>query len=107
LKEYGGARNCPVFYEEERAEIDAALNILAGDTRDKLETLIRDWWMKTYRVFLFGMDFLHSKQNIEPKAPPEIRYALQVIHSHSDKNKLLADMLVLAQKRRIGLAAVH
>jgi hypothetical protein len=107
LREYGGARNCPTFYEEERVEVDAALNILIGDTRDMLEKLIREWWMRSYRVFLFGTDFINSKEKIEPKAPPPIRYALQVLHSHGDKNKLLADMVVLTQRRRISRVSVN
>jgi len=107
LRWYGGIPGTPYWCKEERVEIDAAFNILIANTFDRLHDLIREWWYKHFRIFLFGMDFINSPEKIEPNAPIEIKYALQAIRLASVKRKPLEDMLELSQRQRCGFLTAN
>jgi hypothetical protein len=83
IRYYGGIPSNPECSKEERIDLHSAFNILTMHTRDNLHELIREWWYKHYREWPY-LDF-RDIHKIELKAPPEIRYALQVIRLHGDK----------------------
>lgn len=99
------ARNSPETFDGERVEIDGAFNILVMDTYAMLQQLIREWWLKRFRIFLFGPDFyFNSKEKIEHNAPIEIKGALRAFALTDERRETLRDILALSQKFSLGLA---
>jgi hypothetical protein len=89
---FRGARNC----------LD---NILVMDTHDKLEQLIREWWLKHFRIFLFRHEVWNSKEKMEPNAPIEIKDALRAFALTDERREPLRDTLALSCRGFARLAA--
>jgi hypothetical protein len=97
------ARDCRERFTGERVEIDGAYNILVMHTYDRLQKLIRTWWYKQFRIFIFGPDFDNGKEKIEPTAPIEIKDALRTLALPNERRKPLIDMLALSQNHKLRL----
>jgi hypothetical protein len=76
FRHYGGIPSNPAWFKEEAVELDAAFNILIGDTFDHMINSIRDWHYKATRKNVGTLAIFDSRFDIEP--PDEIKTAVRL-----------------------------
>jgi hypothetical protein len=96
------ARTSPQYFNGERVEIDAAYNIIRGETFDILLDLIRQWHFNRTHVYLSIPDIFDGKFKID--LPIEIQQAVEAFALNDKRREALTDTLVLTMKRRMAAA---